>query len=293
MGTESKKPRSVWERLEHMDPRISYWLLIFVIVVPFLRPLGLPISISKETQSFYNTLDALRPGSVVLFDISSGPAAYGEIGPGSIAMMEYVTVVYPGRHEGGRLRIAIVSGGEAEGAIMYEAYARPRLEKAGFQYGADYAWFGFIAGGETMVARLADSIPSLLRNDFFGTTIDKLPVMKGVSNYKDVSVVIVWDSVDATAWYVRHWGAKGVRVGTVCVAVEIPAYITFYRSGEVFGIIGSSRGGAELELLVGKPGVGVATTDTLSTSHLLVIILIIVVHIGLLARKYLPSTGKR
>jgi len=291
MEVRSKESSGFWEKLENIDHRILYWILIVAIAIPYLRPLGIPVPVTEPVQDFYNTLDALPPGSTMILEISSGPSAYGEIGPSSEAVMEYLTKIYPEHHGGDRLRFVILSVSE-QGPLMYNAYAKPKFDETGWQYGVDYAYFGFISGLETAVARLAEDIPSLLPSDYLGNDIDDLKAMDGIHSYKDIAAVMVWDSMGATEWYVKHWASKGVKVGNVCVAVSLPAYTMYYKNKDMYGFIGSSRGGAEFEYLIGKPGDAVATTDTLSLSHLWVIILIITGNIGLLVEKYF-SHSKR
>ena len=275
MSTET----SIWARMQTIDRRLLYWVLIIVIAIPYLRPLGIPVPITNPTQQFYNKLSSLQPGSVMLLDITSGPSAYGEIGPGCAAFMEYITSIYPREHNGGKIKLIILASTE-QGPIMYDAYALPPLESNNWIYGEDYVFFGYISGFETFVARLAQDIPSLLQVDYNEKSISELPIMQGIQDYLDIDAVVMWDSGSASNWYVKQWSPKGVPVGGIFVAVSIPTLETFLKSGDMFGFIGSSRGSAELELLIGKPGEATATTDTLSLSHLWTIILIIVGNIG-------------
>ena len=284
MGEGSGKSTSLIEKLENLDNRILYWILIVVIVIPYLNPLGIPVPITQTVRKFYDTFDGLPPGSTVLLDITSGPAAYGEIGAGTSAFMEFLTKIYPSHHNGDRLKVVIISSTE-QGPIMYDAYAKPIFDKNGWEYGEDYAYFGYIAGLETFVARLAEDIPSLLQSDYLGNSVANLPVMEGIQDYTDINLVVLWDSGSAVEWFVKQWSPKGVPVGGIFVAVSIPKLETYIKSGDLFGFIGSSRGSAELEILIGKPGEAVATTDTLSLSHLWVIFLIILGNVGFYARK--------
>jgi len=273
------EPVSIWERLDKLDRRILYWVLIIVIAIPYLNPLGIPVPVTNPTTQFYDTLMNLEPGSAVLLDVTSGPSAYGEIGAGSAAFMDLISSIYPSENNGQKLKLIIVSSTE-QGPIMYDKYAVPALEENNWVYGEDYVYFGYISGFETFVARLAEDIPSLLQTDYRGNNINTLPIMEGVQDYTNIDAVVLWDSGAASNWYVKQWSPKNVPVGGIFVAVSIPELETYLKSGDMFGFIGSSRGSAELELLIGKPGEAVATTDTLSLSHLWVIFLIILGNIG-------------
>ncbi len=287
MKAESQDRGAFWEKLERLDYRVLYYLLVILIAVPYLKPFGLPIPITKPVQAMYDTLDKLPQGSMMIIDISAGPPGYAEIGPGATALMKFVTQIYPARHGGGRLKVLMTSISE-EGPLMYEAFVKPELDKSPFKYGVDYVYFGFISGLETAVARLADNIPSLLRSDYYNNRAEDLPMMKGVNSYKEIAAVVVLDIVSVTPWWIKHWALKGVKVANVCSAIYIPQYTAFVQSGDMFGFLGSARGVAEFEQLIGIPGLAAATTDTLSISHLYIIFLIIIGNIPFLAKKYLP-----
>lgn len=290
MEAESEKTRGLWKKMEHIDHRILYWLLIVVIAVPYLRPLGLPVPLTEYTKSFYKTVSEFPMDSVLIIDISAGPSGYGELAGSASALMEYLTNIYPEKHEGSRLKIIVLSF-SAVGPIMYDDYFKPKFEKAGYKYGAEYVYFGFVPGTETSIARLADDIPSLLRTDYLGNNIEDLPIMEGIKDHTNINAVITCDTLGAASWWAKHWATRGVKVGNLCVGMNIPLYTTLYRSGDLFGFTGSARGGAELEYIIEKPGEAIATTDTISLSHIYMIILIIIGNIAFFKLKF--SSHKR
>jgi hypothetical protein len=59
------------------------------------------------------------------------------------------------------------------------------------------------------------------------------------------------------------------------------------------GFIGSARAAAEFESLINKPGEAAVTTDTLSTSHLWLVILIIIGNIGFILERSSSPEEKR
>jgi hypothetical protein len=65
----------------------------------------------------------------------------------------------------------------------------------------------------------------------------------------------------------------------------VPMMTTFWRAGDMVGFLGGSRGSAEMELLIGEPGAALATTDTLSLSHVYLILLIIIGNLGYIIKR--------
>jgi hypothetical protein len=137
-----------------------------------------------------------------------------------------------------------------------------------------------------MIARLAEDVPSLIATDNFGEPIENIPVMEGIDDYTDISLIVPWDASEMAAHVVKHWASKGVPVGSIVVGGMVPTMTTFWRADNMVGFIGGSRGSAELELLIGRPGSALATTDTLSLSHSYLIILIIIGNIGYVIRRF-------
>jgi hypothetical protein len=279
MGDESKRDTSIWGRLQEIDTRILYWVLFIVIAIPYLRPLGIPIEVSDPVNDFLKSVDSLPPGSVILIENSLSPGGWGEHGPGLEAFLKYTAYQYPTTHNGGKLKLLVTSGSEI-GPVSWDKVFTPILEPSVMEYGEDYVYLGFISGLETYVARLAEDIHSLVSVDYYGTSLENIPMMAEIIDYSDVAMIIPVECAEWTEWYIKHWGQRGVLVSGIVCAIYIPRHATFYEGGQMTGYVGSSRGSAELELLVNQPGAAISTTDTLSTSHLWIIVLIILGNLG-------------
>ena len=65
-------------------------------------------------------------------------------------------------------------------------------------------------------------------------------------------------------------------------STDLPRWI----AGNFFGVSVGSRGGAELEILVGELGEATTAMDSISVSHLLLVFAILLANIGVLYDKY-------
>lgn len=70
------------KRLDSIDPRWVYVIMALSLVFPVLKPIGLAISINKETTiPVYNWIESLQPGDIVVGDVSFSGGSEGELGP--------------------------------------------------------------------------------------------------------------------------------------------------------------------------------------------------------------------
>jgi hypothetical protein len=270
-------------RLQRIDVRILYWVLMLLVAWPMISPLGIPIPVSQPVKDFTNIIDATPPGSNILVDISFSPTSYPVL-PGVAALMEYL-----GEHD---FKIVFVSGVETS-PIAFTEKCEPPLKAAGFTYGENYVWYGFISGMETYVARLAENVPNLLGSDFYGTSTKNIPMMADIEDYTDFELVITIDTAEWPDWYVKHWQSRGIKVISMAPAFYFSRWNLLWQQKLLDGFIGSARAAAEFESLINKPGEAAVTTDTLSTSHLWLVILIIIGNIGFILERSSSPEEKR
>lgn len=57
---------------------------------PSLKPIGIPIKISEGTQSAYDVIDSLTPGSKVVFGFDYSPGNAAEMEPQAIAILKHL-----------------------------------------------------------------------------------------------------------------------------------------------------------------------------------------------------------
>lgn len=59
------------QKLQSIPKTWMYVLLLAVLIGPLLKPIGIPIKISEGTQSAYDVIDSLEPGSKVSLDLTT------------------------------------------------------------------------------------------------------------------------------------------------------------------------------------------------------------------------------
>lgn len=277
--------KTIWHIIDSIPRQFYYTILLFLLCYALVFPMGLPIRIKGETKELYNLIEGLPEDSVVLVDIAFGAGGMPELGPPYLAVMHHLF---------SRPLRVIVMTLYTEGPQMYSIYLdklNPE-ETYGKKYGEDYVFFGYNAGGVTTMTELAKDM-RFLGTDYMGTPLDQLPVMEGVYDNKDVALVITFSTASGgisspTDW-VQQWATPyGATLACVVLKMMMPTVSPYYGAGQVKALIPGAGAAAEYELLIDKPGEGLASTDALSLAHLLVISLMVLGNIG-----YFKLRGER
>lgn len=270
---------TTWEKLQDIDRRVFYWILFIGLMVPYINPLSLPITISPSTRDLYEGLKELEEGDTVIINMSFGVSAWPECMPATRACSKIIL------REGANL---IVWGSYTDVDMSWEELRASVPDFDDYEYGKDYVYLGYYTGGESVVAQIASDFRSVFPKDARGTSLDEIPMMQDVNSHEDITLVLSVDTGDWGSYYLRQWqSAYGVPLGEIGIAMLGSSYMPYYKSGNIFGMSVGSRGGAELEQLIGEPGEATITMDSISVSHLLLVGAIVLANIG-----YFATRGK-
>ncbi|HOV66106.1 MAG TPA: hypothetical protein PLR48_04045 [Bacillota bacterium] len=262
---------NLMEKMQNVDTRIIYIVLLIVLSVPLLRPIGIPMQISPMTRAVYDIIEGLNPEKDVVLlsmDYSPGAGLDAEVCP--VAVVEHLM-------QRGIKWIAI-SFGTTDGPMMTNRIIAD-LEQRGYKYGEDFANLGYMAGEENAVRLFALDCLSV-PTDVRGNKTSELPVMQGIKTIKDFAFVIQFSMGTPEMWIRQVVDPMGVLFATGTVTVSVPSIVPYYNSGQVKGVMGGVSSAAQYELLCNKPGRGAAMMDAQSMGHLIIIFFIALGNIG-------------
>ena len=163
---------SIWDRFERIDARIVYLLMAFALVLPVLRPIGMPMSISPHmTRPFFDWIEeGLPPNSLVLMDAaySGGPAA--ELDPQLVATFAHLM-------QRGH-KVVLMAQWDLGARLSMNVVTRV-AEEIGAVYGVDFVVAGWRAGGIPWVRSLQDDLWAGMGGvDIDGVSFEQLPLMQ-------------------------------------------------------------------------------------------------------------------
>jgi len=273
---------SIFDKLQRVDRRVFYWILFVSLMVPFLYPIGLPVAIAPNTKDLWDGINApnVKPGDVAIVNFGYGVSAWPECHPAVTVVVKAlfrngVKIIFMGPHYDVDLTWAHIQDTAAADFSTAE-------------YGVDYVYLGYITGAEPAIAQLASNMRSVYPNDAAGTPLDDIPMMKDVNGWEDIELVLSADTGDWGTYFLRQWQSPhGTRLAEIGIAMLGSSGMPLWLAGNYFGLSVGSRGGAELEKMIGELGEATTSMDSINVSHVLVVLAIILANIG-----YLATRGK-
>ena len=256
-------------KIGDMDRRWIFIIIALVVLLPLFFPIGLPIRPTDSTQTAYDAMDNLDPGSKVLVSCEYGPSTKPEVHPMVYAVLRhlfknghkvYITCLWP------------------DGQFMAEeAIEEISEQEFNLTYGKDYVLLGFRPGNEAVVKGIVSNIRKLYSTDARGTLTDKIPMMEGINQLADFDFIFTASAgYPGTVEWVQY-GADptGVPMSTGVTSIQVNEVMPYVQSGQVKGILAGMPGAAEYEKLVGVPGIGTSGMDAQSIAHLVIVLFII------------------
>ncbi|HID94493.1 MAG TPA: hypothetical protein EYP53_00355 [Candidatus Latescibacteria bacterium] len=255
---------SIFERLTRIDRRIIFCTVALAVIIPLLRPIGFPVSVSPSVKKLYDAIEALPPGSRVLMSFDYDPSTMPEVYPMNFSIAKHCfkrgLKVYG---------MALWATGVSLGQDALEKAAK-QYDKA---YGVDYINLGFKAGGIVVISAMAENVVETFPEDYAGRSVGQFPVMKGVRNFDDFDLIVDFSAGDpgVIQWIMIAYGRYGKKVGAGCTAVSAPAFYPYLNAGQLVGLLGGMKGAAEYEKLMDYMGTATAGMDAQSVVHALIV----------------------
>lgn len=274
-----------FERLQNLDRRVIYIVLLIAISFPLLKPLNLPIIVSKETKGIYDTIEALPAGSVVALSFDYATTGYSEMHPQASVVFQHLLM----RPD---LKVILVAFWEA-GPMFAQQLIDGQVDLMGKQYGIDFVNLGYIPGGETAMSAFASNIHGAYPRDYLGTSIASMPMMADIKTAKDISlfITIAAGSPGVPEIVRQIQGPYGVKFASGVTAISAPISMPYISSKQMIGMMSGIGGAAEYEVLLEMPGAAVSAMDAMSASHLVMIAFLIIGNIGYFVTKYNQQKG--
>ena len=259
-------------RMIGIDRRIIFLLIAAAVLLPLLRPFGLPIKISPEVQAVYDYIEALPERSVFLLSFDFDPSSKPELEPQAIALLRHVFRK--------NLRVIGMTHWLTGTGLADDIFSRVAAE-TGRERGKDYVFLGWSPGAGSLIIAMGQDLYKAFPSDYQKTPTQGMSVLAGVRSLRDVTYMIslAAGSSGIEMWYVFGKDKYRFEMAGGSTGVIAPGLYPFLRSGQINGLIGGLQGAAEYETLIKRKGTATAGMDAQSATHFVIIILVLLCNL--------------
>lgn len=272
----------LFEKLQSIDSRIMYLLLALVIAAPLIWTIDQPLEISPAVRGAHQAIEDMPADKLAVIVIYWGSGTIAENRPQTEAFMRHLLTLDK--------KFALLPF-NAEGSTFALESAKNVAGEMGKTYGEDWVHLGYKPPANLLPLLLSfpDDIHGAFRADFEGTPLDKLPVMQNVRTVKDIGLIADITSVgELDAWIAYIYGPHRTPIIYGPTAVIAPEGFNPLDAGQIKGMLPGLQGAAAYERLLNQTGFATKAMGALSTSHLLIIVMIILGNVG-----YVSSLRRR
>ncbi len=268
------KIEDIFLKIGSVDRRWIFIVIAVVVIIPLLVPIGLPIRATDTSKSVYDAIEALPKGSNVLLSIEYSPSTKPENHPMTISIMRhlfrndqkvYVTCLWP--------------DGQFMAQDALKQVAESEFNKT---YGEDYVLLGYRPGGEAVVKGIVSNIRKLFSVDAKQTKVDDIPMMDGITNFKDFDFLFSASAgyPGTIEWVQYAADPTGVPMSSGVTSIQVNEVMPYVQSGQMIGVLAGMPGAAEYESLINQKGSATSGMDAQSVAHLVIVLFIVLGNIS-------------
>ena len=263
---------SLLEKLQNIDRRFIYLLGWIAVLTPLLNPLGMPVRIGRDSTGYFDYINDLPDGSVILVTFDYGISAMPELYPLTVGTFHHLW--------SRDFKVVVVASWNQGPMVMDVVLGELKPEeKYGVVYGEDWVELGWFPQGEIGMAALGKDIWATLPVDYIEKQpTSSFPIMQDIKTAEDIDLMISFETgTPGLPEWVRQWNVPyGTKIIMGCIGVMVPEVAPYLQTGQLHALIPGLTASAEYELLLKRPGLAIAGVDAISMSHLLVIVLVII-----------------
>ncbi len=259
--------------LEKLDRRWLFLIVGLLVLGPLLRPIGLPLVPTKPVRQFYEAIEAVPDGAIVLMSCDYDPGGKPETVPMTKTALRQLWDK--------KCRVVITclwTGGSGLVDETVESTAEEyRASGKTLVYGKDYVNLGFKAGYEAVMVLMGKGIGNAFTQDHRANPTASLPLMREVRDYSSFALLVnISAGYPGTKEWVQQVNSRfHLPMVSGCTAVSAPEYYPYLQSGQLRGLLGGMAGAAEYEKLRNEKGSATEGMDAQSLAHVFVALCIL------------------
>lgn len=278
--------RSLERMIGGIDRRWVYLGLFVFTLAPLIMRANLPMYETPPPRALKDTIDALPTNKLVFIASNWDAGTQAENRPQLVAVVRQLI------RKG--LKFAVISIGSPNAPQLADQAVQSAISKeangSNWKYGENWVNLGYKIANDPWLRSFSRDIPAAVKEDWKGTPLANIPVMKGVQKFgapndekAQVDMMIdITGSATVDAWY-QYLSPTQAKIGLGCTAVMAPEQYPYLDSGQLSGLLTGMKGAAEYEQIVNAPGMGLPAMAGQSFAHLYILFLIVLGNLAVLA----------
>lgn len=162
------------------------------------------------------------------------------------------------------------------------------------RYGIDFINLGYQVGQELVIQRMGSSFGAAFPNDsWYSRPIGDFPIMEGLNKLSDFDFVYNLSAgyPGTYEWVQFAVDRFHVPVGAGNTAVQAPLVYPYLDTGQLSGLLGGMKGGAEFEKLTGHRARATLSMVSQTAAHIFVIMFVVIGNVAFFATR--GSKGRK
>ena len=259
-------------RMVGIDRRIIFLLIAGAVLLPLVKPFGLPIKVSPEVKAVYDYIEGLPERSVFFLSFDFDPSSKPELEPQAVALLRHAFRK--------NLRVIGMTHWLTGTGLANDIIVRVATEM-GKEHSKDYVFLGWSPGGPSVIISMGQDLYKAFPSDYSKNPTQGMPVLEDFRTLRDVNYLVSLAAGGAgiEMWYVYGKDKYRFEMAGGSTGVIAPGLYPFLRSGKINGLIGGLQGAAEYETLIKQKGSATAGMDAQSAAHFVIIILVLLCNV--------------
>ena len=257
------------QRFEKLDRRWIFLCVAIAVALPLFVDLGIQPTTSPSVQDFYDEIEQLPEGTLVLCSIDYDPGGKAELDPMAHAALRHLMQK--------KMRLVVITLWQTAPGLVESLVNKVCRDEFKGKYGVDYCYLGFKEGREAVMVRMGRSIRETFPRAHYQTPIEDLHIMSGVQNYASFPLLVnISSGYPGTKEYVQYVESRfAIPLISGASAVSVPEYSAYYTSGQLRGLLTGITGAAEYEGLLNRRGLAMIAMGGQTMGHLIIVLFIV------------------
>lgn len=249
--TENEK--SIWEKLQTLDRRILYGILILLTSVSLFVKAEIPVNPDRSSKDFYVALMDVPSDKLIVIESDWTNSTRGETAG---HMETLLRIIMTKGHKFALYSIADPQAPQVARDVIQRINSERKAQNLKtYEPWVDYVEVGYSANAEGQHNSMANDVRQAWgahkERDTTGqerTVLDS-PVLAGINKIGDVGMLVIVSASSTIDTAVERMGGK-VNMGFMVTGVMGPNALPYYQAGLINGIAVGLKGNYDIEYMM-------------------------------------------